>query len=195
MTGDTSVTICNAALIALGEDLIVALTDQTKRAYLCNARYDAVRRDVLRRRPWSCAKAQAQIAASVTGPSFGYANAFALPTDFLRLWDVEGDNDATTSDYPWELVGAFIQTDDDGPINLNYVSDLQNTAQMDSLLVQCISLALAADICVALTQSQDKREKLLMELEQKLSEGALVTSQENSPKEWDEDVWLRSRNA
>lgn len=189
--GDSVVSICNAALIALGEDVIVALTDNTKRAILCNAQYDQVRREVLRRHPWSCAQAKAQIAASTTPPAFGRRNAFQVPADFIRLWDLD---DEKFDAMGWELVGDTIQTDDDGPLNLVYVCDLQDTTRMDALLVRCISLSLAVRLAKPLTQSDGILQGVKADLAEIMPDARLVTSQESSPKEWDEDVWLRARH-
>ncbi len=191
--GDSAVSICNAALVALGSDLISSLTDATKRAALCNLRYDPVRRMVLRMRPWSCAKKQVQLAASTTPPPFGRQNQFPLPADFIRLWD-EYVDDPYASDDGFELIGNAVQSDDGGPFDLIYVYDLQDTTQMDALLVQCIALALAADIAPALTGSKEKQADAQAMLNAILPDASLVTSQENSPKEWDEDVWLRARD-
>ena len=48
------VTICNAALIALGAQPIASLIENTPRAIQCNALYAVARDEVLRAHPWNC---------------------------------------------------------------------------------------------------------------------------------------------
>lgn len=191
MVGDTAVTICNGALAALGEDAISSLSDATKRAQWCNRRYDPMRREVLRLAPWSCARKLVQITASATAPLFGKANAYPLPSDFIRLYDVEQDQ--ALDALGWELVGNSINADQTSPLDLRYVYDLQDPTQMDALLVSCISLRLAAELALPLTQSRDKRDQAFADFRALLPEARTATSQENSPVEFDDDVWLSAR--
>src|SRR4051812_49288353 len=84
--GDSIVSICNLALIALGEDQISSLDDPYKRAILCAALYDPTRRALLRAGKWNFARKQMQLAASATAPLFDYGNAYPLPADFIDMW-------------------------------------------------------------------------------------------------------------
>ncbi len=188
--GDSIVGICNAALIALGEDLIVALTDNTKRAILCAARYDPVRRMLLRSHPWNFAKAQANLAAAVSAPLFDWDYGYPLPADFIRVFDESSDQ----NDQPhFEVIGTQIFSDDAPPFGLIYVADEQDPTVFDAAFVQLLGLELAAELCEPLTQSTDKMRTLSPRLEEWRAKAQLVTSQEGSSKEWDEDLWLRAR--
>ena len=200
--GDSPTGICNAALVALGEDLIASFTppDGSKAGRLCATRYDPVRRMVLRATPWSCAKALAVLSASATTPAFGWGFQYQVPADFLRLWSAADDGDDNNDAWnwsaePWEMVGNTIQTDNAGPLNVLYIRDLTDCTIMDALLVQAIGLHLAADIGLALTGSMEKVNKAKQDLAQLLPDARLVTSQESSPQEYDADVWLRARNS
>jgi hypothetical protein len=90
--GDSIVGICNLGLVnGLGQDPISALSDNRKAAIHCNISYDPVRRAVLRAHPWDFATTRRQISASATPPPFGYANAYQLPADFIRIVAVGDD--------------------------------------------------------------------------------------------------------
>lgn len=192
--GDSIISICNIGLGELGEDPIVSLGDNNKRAINCAARYDDSRRAVLRAHPWNCAKKLAQLAASATAPLARYGNAFPVPADFLRLNVVlDAGGEQPTAD-PYDIVGNAILSDAGGPLPIEYGSDLQDPTQFDALLSQCIGIAVAAAIAVSLTKSTATRDKMLALLEAKLATARTIGNQENSVKEWDEDVWLRSRN-
>lgn len=198
--GDSPVGICNGALVALGEDLISSISppDATKAARLCSVRYDVIRRQVLRATPWSCAKQLAVLSASPTAPSFGWGFSYTVPADFLRLWSAGDGPDADAWDWEsdrYDLIGNTILTNYAGPLNVVYVRDLQDCTVMDSLLAQIISLTLAEDIAIALTGSTQKKQEMSSAIDRLLPDARLVTSQESSPQELDEDVWLRARNA
>lgn len=186
--GDSIVSICNIGLIELGEDPIAALTDRRKAAILANARYDQVRRSILRSAPWNCAKKQAQLAASTTPPAFTYANAYPTPADFIRMFDLPENDQAV-----WEVIGNTICTDEGSPLDTLYIFDLVDPTRFDPLLAESIGYAMGAALAVPLKQSKQARNDLLSIVEGKLAAARLAASQENSPKEWDVDVWLRQR--
>lgn len=193
--GDNVVSICNIAMIAVGEDLVTSVfpPDPNKRAILSAQRYDDVRRAVLRSFPWNCAKKYAQPAAAPAAPAFGYDNAYPLPADCLRVvMLVDGDGNPLENT-PWEVVGNQLLTDADSPVNLVYIYDLQDPTQFDPLLVHAVGDALGAELAEPLTQSTAKRDELLKIVEGKLETARFTGSQENSTREWDTDVWLRAR--
>ena len=186
--GDSVVSICNIALTALGEDVIVSLGDNTKRAILCNRRYDDVRRFVLTGSPWNCNQKQAQLAASATPPLFQYANAFDLPADCLRV-DNLPDNDRAI----WDIQGNQLLTDEGAPLNVLYGCDLQDPTLLSPMVVHCIAYALAVELAIPLTQKESKKAQLLKLFVEKQDAARLTDSQQNSVKEWDEDILLRAR--
>jgi len=186
--GDSIVSICNIALIALGESAIVSLQDPYKRAILCNARYDQVRREVLRAHPWNCAKRRAQLAANATAPAFGFSAAFPLPGDYIRLAELPDWDDPKYAVEDGQLLGDFT-----APLNLIYIYDLQDPTRFDPLLVAALGYALAAELAEPLCQDTSKQQSMLKLLQGKLDLAKLVSSQENSSPEFDDDVLLRSR--
>lgn len=189
--GDSIVGICNAALIELGEDLITSLTDNSKAAILCNLKYDQCRREMLRRYPWTCAKAYTNLAASTTPPPFKWRNAFPQPADYIRLFDVDdGLHDNSPS---WEFVGGQIYSDEDAPLPLQYVFDLQDPTRFDAGLARCIALHLAETLCEPLTQSDAKLAGIQKKLAEALPDAQTTDAQSDGPRVLEDDVWLRSR--
>lgn len=186
--GDSIVGICNIGLIALGEDPIISLSDNRKAAILCSARYDQVRRATLASHPWGCTKKQIQLASSTTAPLFTYANAYPLPADFLRMIDMPENDEAV-----WEVVGNVLMTDEGAPLDIIYGCDLQDPTRFEPLLVEALGFALAAVLARPLKQSSDLKQEMEGELDRRMSIARLVSSQADSPREWDEDIWLRRR--
>jgi len=186
--GDSVVSICNIALIALGTSTITSLSDNVKGAILCKLRYDDCRRAVLRSQPWNCNAGLAQLPADATPPPFGYENRFLLPIDCLRvnsLPDSDGEN--------WEVEGGYLLTNADAPLNVKYGTDLKDPTRFDPLLVQVIAYYLALELSPSLAQNQSVTNTVASKLRDKLEMARLVSSQENKSKEYDVDVLLRAR--
>ena len=191
--GDSIVSICNSAMIALGEDLIVSLQDSTKRAILLANRYDPVRRSVLRQHPWKCATQQVQLALSTYAPLVVYDFAYQLPADYLRFLDLP-DNDGAKWEIGQDVVaGQLLLTNEQAPLAGLYIRDLTDPTRFDAELVDVLALALAIDLCEPLTQSLSKMQSLQGRLKVVQETAYLTESDEASSDEWDDDVWLRSR--
>ena len=83
------VNMCNPALNQLGAGAITALTENSKNARLCNARYETVRDAVFRSHPWNCLIKRQQLAADSDTPSWGFTYQFTLPADCLRVLGID----------------------------------------------------------------------------------------------------------
>jgi hypothetical protein len=197
--GDSVVSICNIALISLGEDPLQSVfpPDNTKAAILCANRYDDVRRGVLRSHPWNCNTREIQLAASSVVPAFGYGTAYPVPADYIRIIDIKGYDRQV-----WKIrnllnIGPCILIDDgqssNGTINVEYSFDLQDPTQMDPLLIHSIAYDLLTEIGAPLTQDENKIKRGLAILEGKLSSARMAGSQEQTPREWEVDIWLSQR--
>lgn len=186
--GDSVVGICNTALIALREQPIASLNDATKAAALCASEYDKVRRAVLRDHPWGCAKMRAALPASATAPLSTYSYDYPLPVNYLRLIDLP---DLTSPE--WTIEGRSILANADAPLNILYISDLTDPSMFDALLARHIAFALAYAIGPSLVQSEEILARVQQETQRIADSSKLITSQEASVREWDEDIWLRAR--
>lgn len=191
--GDSIVSVCNIALDALGENPVVSVfpPDNTKRAIACSRRYDDCRRFILRSHPWNGAKKQGRLAALAAPPQFGYANAFQLPADFMRLSDEGLPRNRRDV---WRIYGQALYTDIGAPLDFPYIYDLQDPSIMDPGLVHTVAAMLASEIGMSVTMSSAKVQNALKVLEGKGAMSRLVGSQDGSPVEWDVDIWLESRN-
>lgn len=191
--GQSLLGIWNMALLELGERPLVSTDDQISSATKCRLRWLDVRQATLREFNWNCAKKYAQWAASATPPAFGWDYAYDLPADYIRhfaILDVDGD---ALDDAEWEIVGAQLFTDEGAPLNVAYYFDLQDPTKMDAGLVQVLAYNLALEIGPGLVRDDQRLARLEAKLERKLAIARLTASQENSTKEWDTDVLLRSR--
>ena len=138
------VEICNNALNQLGASTILSLTEDSKNARLCNARYESIRNAVFRSHSWNCLMARQELAADTATPAWGWAKQFTLPSDCLRVITI------SDYDYDYKIEGRKIMANV-SPIKLQYVKLVTDPNEYDTLLAETISAALAADICFAVT--------------------------------------------
>ena len=170
--------LCNAALIDLGEEAIFSLTDSTKAARLCNQRWPAVRDAVLRAHPWNCACAQVRLAASAGAPAFGFAQAFPLPTDCLRVLRVQCGGALLDE---WEAQGGSILCGEPGPLDLTYVRRLDDPRLYDPLLCEALTARLSATLAYPLTASTALGQAFWSLYAEKLREARGVDAREAAP--------------
>jgi hypothetical protein len=197
---DSPTSICNLALGMVGGEPILNVNppDNSRRAVLCAQFYDPSRRAMLMGAPWKEAKRQAQLAASPTPPLFTWGQAYPLPADWLRMWDLPEDWDRGIWGYRWEVmnltgIGRCIVTDAAAPLDLVYVFDLQDTTQMSADLVMAIAADLAASLAIPLARDIQLKQTAEAVREGRLSVARTTSAQQNSPRQWDADVLLRSR--
>ena len=174
------VDMCNSALNLLGASTISALTDDSKNARLCNQRYENVRNRVFRSHAWNCLHKRVQLAQNSTAPVIEYSNAYALPSDCLRVLKVHnGTTDSIASAIDYKLEGRNIVTDE-GTIYLIYVALDADPNNYDSYLQESISHQLAADLCYAITNNATLANNYMARADERLREARFIDATENS---------------
>ena len=174
------VDMCNSALNLLGASTISALTDDSKNARLCNQRYEPVRNRVFRSHAWNCLHKRVQLAQNSTAPVVEYSNAYALPSDCLRVLKVHnGTTDSIASSIDYKLEGRNIVTDE-GTIYLIYIALDTDPNNYDTYLQESISHQLAADLAYAITNNATLADKYMVRADERLREARFVDATENS---------------
>lgn len=168
--------LCNNALLDMGEDPILALTDDSRQARLCAQRWPAVRDAVLRAHPWNCATRQAALPASTEQPGWKWDFAYVLPPDLLRLLRVSGSSGRSLCG--WEVQAGRILTDETAPLYIEYVRRENDPQRYDALLSETLSARMAAVLAYALTGSTSLEEAMWRLYQQKLAEARGVDARE-----------------
>lgn len=184
MTSKTE--ICNGALQIVEEGPLLDFSDDSERGRICRTAYDTVRQAELRKHVWNCAKRRVVLAADTEAPAFGYAYAYPLPADCLR---VLRDRDSPE----WAVEGRTILTDDGPALNLRYVASLEDPAQMDAAFVDALQAAIARRIAGQVTQSSTKVQLARQAYDDAIAEARRANAFENSPQELPTDDWLLAR--
>ena len=180
------VDICNRALTKIGEDRIIAITDNSKQAKACNHAYEFVRDSVLRMHPWNCTVTRVQLAPLVTTPAFTYTYEYQIPSDCLKVLEVD-----TT--YPWVVEGRKILTDEGTVLKVRYQKRETDPNQYDALLFEAIASKLAYELAEPLTQSNSKKDAALKDLTLVMESARFHDAQEGSPSTFKEDDWVNVR--
>ena len=183
--------ICNNALLDLGEDVIMSLSDEGKAAGLCNHRWPAVRDAVLRAHPWNCAMTQAELASVTAAPLWKWEYKYTLPTDFLRIVQIVGQGGTEIAD--WEIQGGIILCNEDAPIYISYVRRETDPKKFDALLDEALSARLAATLAYPLSGSTSLAQSYWTFYQEKLTEARGVDAREGVPESFSPNGWLGAK--
>lgn len=184
--------IANRALQRLGEARITSRTENSARARAVNAAFDSVRDSELRAHSWNFAIKRAQLAADVDAPAFGPANAFPLPSDFLKL--LPPDPNMHYNDLDWKIEGRKLLTDDTAPLNIRYVYRVTDPNEMDAMFREAFALRLAKELCEVITQSNTKIQLIEADYAAAIREARKANAFEQVALEPPEDTWLSIRS-
>lgn len=180
--------VCNIALDKLGQTPIVSLADGTKASNLCDRNWVPIRDEVLRTHPWNFAMTRASLAPSTTAPSWGFNNAFPIPSDCLRLIEIK---DSSSFDYQIENDQILA---DDSILYIRYIYQVTDPNKYDSMFVNVVATRLAIQMCESLTQSNSKKAALVQELTRIYTPSSVkVDGQENPAMSLSDQDWILSR--
>lgn len=182
----SAVELCNGALMRLGASAILALDEDSKAARLCAQFFPRVRDAVLRCHPWNCALARADLARLATSPIFGFANAYQLPSDCLRVLALADEG------ISFRIEGRMLLCDAEAA-QILYIQCVSDPTQFDPLLGEAIVARLAAELAYPIANSTTLAQSMMQLYERKLREARGVDSQEGSPPELVGDVWIAAR--
>ncbi len=215
----SDVGIANLALLKLGKSRISSFDDANTTAQIFAEQY-YVLRDKLQRMGWNFNRRYATLAASLTAPPFQYAYAFALPSDFLRVYvagpaqplgslppnsvpaappqsmfgmpgaNITEYNNALLQDY--SVVGQQIWTNIP-VLSLIYFARIEDPTQFDLSFVESLASYLAWQLCERITGSNEKKPGFRDEYMLSIAEAKKYKSLEQPPQEIPDDTHMLAR--
>jgi len=185
--GATDLSICNNALVQLGNEPLLNLTDTTKKAVrLCVQFYDQTVEEVLRAYNWNCATVRDTLTVDETAPAWGFNFRYALPADCLRVIGFSSES------VNWKIENGYILADTDGG-EISYIK-LITAADMDALLRSAVSARLAAYLAFPLTNSATVAKAMFDLYKEKLADAHTMDAFENGTGEHlASDTWINAR--
>jgi hypothetical protein len=183
----TPVSICNSALIKVGAETILALTDNNERARICNSQYEKNRDELLRAHPWKFATKKISLAPLLQPPEFDYDYAFPIPADCVRVLETD-----LPRGMDWSQENRKILCNSE-TLTIRYISKDISTADYDPQFVEVLASKIAADICYSLVQSTTLKQLLIAEYQEKLAGARTFNAQESRGDRVYAEEWLNSR--
>jgi hypothetical protein len=183
----SAVSICNSALIKLGCERISSLTEDNKRARLCDEQFEKIRDLVLRSHTWNFAIKRVELAALTSTPTFEWSFEYNLPTDYLASIEVYPNR-------PYAIENFKILSDSE-IVKLKYIYKCVDYYKYDTSFVEALALRLAADLAYPLIQSTQREQELLSVYEKYVADARSRSSQEKTPEKNIGDTFLNARYA
>lgn len=189
--------IANRALIKLGQDAILLLTDDNKAARTMNYIFDTVADSEVQDNRWKFAIARTQLSALVDPPTFGYAYQYPLPPDYLGLVQVnEFYVRSFSSDRAlWSIEVDNLLTDLAAPLSVRYIRRVNDANDYTPLFVEALACRLAMEACENLTQSDSKFQRVAQQYQAAVMRARSQDALENPPDELPDGSWLDSRES
>lgn len=172
----SDIALCSRALLKLGADGITSFTDGTAEAEVSANLYPPIRDALLSSHPWSFASGQATLPKLVAEPVADFANAFQLPSDFLRALSAGTGPRGRGIDY--RIAEQRLHTDVDS-VNLSYIFRPSERA-FPPFFDQAIIARLAAEFCLPLTESTSRAEVLFKLAEEEFRRAKTIDSQQET---------------
>lgn len=188
-------TICNLALSKFGSKRIQSLDDASPEARACKLNYGPTRDEVLRAQRWNFATQRVTLSRLSGAPPFGWSAWYQLPTDCLRVLQLNGWESHEQRDR-WEVEGSRLLTDQD-TAQIQYIARITDGNLYDASFIKAFACKLAAEICRPLMGSNAMAGDLLSEYERLTSPKARrVDAFEGRPKRklpWVESDFVQAR--
>ncbi|HUU94062.1 MAG TPA: hypothetical protein VM238_22955 [Phycisphaerae bacterium] len=154
--------ICNAALGLVGAGSIGNYDDAAERsteAQRCRFYFPILLQSVLESFPWKCVAKPAVLTATTEEPPFGYAYAYVLPADWVRMIGM---------DHPsrkYLVYGRALHTNA-SPACISYVPLEMDATKYSAGLVRCLYLNLGYELALSLRQDPELANQMRRDLEQ-----------------------------
>ncbi len=118
-------------------------------------------------------------------PSSGFEYAYNLPADYIRVVtpiDSDTDEPLDSVDYPWRIEGKQILSDETD-LDIRYIYKNETASDFDPLFVQVVIYMLAAELSMAIKQSEKLPAQILQYLSTVLiPQARSIDAQENSTR-------------
>ena len=169
------VDICNSALNQIGASNIISLTEDSKAARICHQRYEFVRNNVFRSHPWNSLVNRQTISPDANTPAFTFGKQCSLPTTpfCLRVLKLSDPN------IKFVIEGRKLLCDESS-IELVFVGLDEDPNNYDTMLLETITAALAADIAYPLAGSITLAQQFNVIYREKLKEARFVDATEGN---------------
>lgn len=177
MLAISDISICNSALIKLGQEPITSLVQDNKSARLCANRYPLLRNMVLESHPWRFAIKTVQIAALNQSPLQRWQFVSALPADCIYV--IRGDD--------WQERFEVMEGQlycNHSPIIIKYVFENTDPSTYTYTFAECVAWRLAAELAYAITNSNTVADQMMKGYLAELANARYVSAKSSTPEDF-----------
>ena len=147
---------------------------------------------------WTFATSRAVLAPLSSGPAFGFTYRYQPPADMIRL---RGLYDAGTSTNLVNYSGSSTAHKmEEGkilcninPLYIYYIKRVTDTTLFPPMFIKALTLALAANVAVPLTNSLEKEARALQKLDAAIKKAQLAEAIQGTPEILDAPELIESR--
>ena len=185
----SEVKVANLALVGLGADTIMALSEDSENARKVNVIFDLYRDEVLRAHLWNFALERVDFGAVLAAsPVYEFENFFQIPGDVIRIVQPE------TKSIIFKIEGDRVATNE-GEFKALCLKRITDATLWSVDFVTCFAARLEAELAYAIADNRALADQKLQIYIDKLKVARSTDSQEGTPLEYDPDEWLLSRSS
>lgn len=167
----SDVQICNLALGMMGGGRIAAMDDASAEGRACKAIYSLLRDEIQEAHAWTFCKRRAILARLDETPGYGYLYAYALPSDCLRVLEMQDDEYAmldqstaqsvqvATFGKTWEVEGEKLLTDEE-EVKILYIASVEDPSKFSPSFVQAFAARMSVDLAMIVAKSYKMADAL-----------------------------------
>lgn len=164
-----------------------SLEEESLGAQLCSQFYPEIRDEVLESHYWSFATRYVLLARLPEAPPFGFAHAYQLPADCLRVCYLKGGN-------AFEVVEGRTLYTDSKPAEAVVTVQVTEPMHFSAQFVEVLARKLAAELAVPLMNSTKLEKTMMQKYLAALGRAAALDGSEGVRNVQDEDGWIQARS-
>jgi len=147
----SDIDIASNALLLVGDNPISSFDDPGAGAKAASNLYLETKKRLLSEHPWSFALKQQRLNRLSQTPDelTGYSNAFQLPTDLIRIWNIQSHSN-------YILIGDLLYSNEN-EILATYIYNVDEV-KLPPHFVKSLEYALASDFAISVTEDTGKAQ-------------------------------------
>lgn len=180
----------NAALLRLGANRISGFDDKTAEAVVTNEIILPLQKALISSHPWGFATTQTELSESSSPPIADFDKSFDLPSDFLRVISAGTGNKGSGLEYRIHHKKLHCNADN---VKLTYIFE-PSPDDFPHYFRQLMSAKMAAEICIAITESTSRSDLMFELAEKEFQRAKLIDAQQESPASLDTFSLIQARD-
>lgn len=119
-------------------------------------------------------------------PAFGFSMKFPLPTDYLRVVNLDD------SSIKYKIEGGYLLCDD-ASVKMLYIAKITDTTKYEPMFDHLLGVMLAHELSYSLVQSASLKLALAQEVQILLRDVRSADAQEGTPDDFEFNTWTEAR--